>query len=166
MNEKIFTSGSAETPWFNLGKEKKTRRKFKQKFFNSLPYFYTHKLVSMRCCMALKNGLFLTLVLNNYLAENSYEEVRYFVMSIIFAEKENCFGLKNNFKINIRKLQKHKGSKCHVLANFNKCTSDISLFLTNLKGDMYIVNYVWCPVELFTPYLVVGCKEWFFTWLY
>ena len=83
----------------------------------------------------------------------------YFVMSIIFAEKENCFGLKNNFKINIRKLQKHKkGSKCHVLANFNKCTSDISLFyfLTNLKGDMYIVNYVWCPVELFTPYLVVG----------
>ena len=92
-----------------------------------------------------KNGLFLTLVLNNYLAENSYEEVRYFVMSIIFAEKENCFGLKNNFKINIRKLQKHKkGSKCHVLANFNKCTSDISLFyfLTNLKGDMYIVNYV------------------------
>ena len=97
----------------------------------------------MRCCMALKNGLFLTLVLNNYLAENSYEEVRYFVMSIIFAEKENCFGLKNNFKINIRKLQKHKGSKCHVLANFNKCTSDISLFfLTNLKGDMYIVNYV------------------------
>ena len=127
MDEIIFPSGSAEIPLYQM-----MRRNFKQKknYVILYPIFvYISLFQCVVVCMALKNGLFLTLVLNNYLAENSYEEVsRYFVMSIIFAEKENCFGLKNNFKINIGKLQKHKGSKCHVLANFNKCTSDISLF--------------------------------------